>query len=381
MSNTITNVLPKILADGVMALRQRAVMAQLVNRDFRSQAAQKGNVINVPIPSAIAARAVTPAVAFATNVDSSPTSAAVTLDQWYESPINLSDNDWASVDPMFLAMQGSEAVKSLINTVDAMILGLHVGFYGYSGAAGTSPFQGSLTVAASAAMVLSQQLADLDNRRAVINPTAEAYLKLNTQILQFDQRGDTAGLIEGTIGRKLGFDWYMDQNITTYTPGTGWVTGFAASTVGGAVGDTTLNIVNATSSGTIKVGDIFTVGAGQYVITAAATTTSSSGAGKALAVSFYPALATAVATSSAIAVLATAYTVNLAFHRDAIAFASRPLSGVFQSGNIFQAPTDPISGIALRLELSRQYKQETLSYDCLWGANVVRRELGSKILG
>lgn len=381
MANTITNVLPKILADGVMALRQRAIMAQLVNRDLRSYAAQKGNVINVPIPSAIAARAVTPAVAFASNVDSSPTNAAVTLDQWYEAPINLSDNDWASVDPMFLGMQGSEAIKSLVNQVDGMLMGLHVNFYGFSGAAGTTPFNGSLTVAGSMGLVLSQQLADLDNRRAVINPLAEANLKLNTQVLQADQRGSREGIIDGTIGRILGFDWYMDQNVTTFTPGTGWVTGFAASTVAGAVGDTTLNIINATSSGTIKVGDIFSVGSGQYVVTAAATTTSSSGAGKAVAISFYPALATAVATSSAIAVIATAYTVNLAFHRDAIAFASRPLSGVFQSGNIFQAPTDPISGIALRLELSRQYKQETLSYDVLWGANVVRRELGSKVLG
>ena len=54
---------------------------------------------------------------------------------------------------------------------------------------------------------------------------------------------------------------------------------------------------------------------------------------------------------------------------------------MFQSGNIFQAPTDPISGIALRLELSRQYKQETLSYDVLYGSNVIRPELGAHFFG
>jgi hypothetical protein len=49
--------------------------------------------------------------------------------------------------------------------------------------------------------------------------------------------------------------------------------------------------------------------------------------------------------------------------------------------HVFQAPLDPVSGIALRLEISRQYKLETLSYDYLAGANIVRKELASKILG
>jgi hypothetical protein len=73
--------------------------------------------------------------------------------------------------------------------------------------------------------------------------------------------------------------------------------------------------------------------------------------------------------------------VNLAAHRDAMAWTSRPLANVISAGNIFQAPTDPVSGIALRLEQSRQYKQDTWSYDYLAGAGVVRREFGCKILG
>lgn len=378
MANTLTSILPTILADGVMALRQNAVMARLVNRDLQSAAQKLGNVVNVPIPSAIAARAVTPAVAFAANVDSAPTSAPVTLDQWFEGPIQLSDSDNAAVDAeQFIRMQASEAIKGLANNVDLAIMSKHVGFFGFAGVAGTTPFSGTLTQAISAAQRLNIQLAPLDQRRGIIDPSAEANFKNVPDVLRFDGRGDQGGIINGVIGTKLGFDWYMDQNVSTYTPGTGWVTGFIASTVAGAVGDTTLNIINATASGSVKVGDIFTVGAGFYVV----KTTTTVSATVQSAISFYPALATAVATGSAFTVLATAYTVNLAFHRDAWAFASRPLDGVFQSGNRFQAPTDSVSGIALRLELSRQYKQETLSYDILYGTNVVRRELGCKILG
>ena len=378
MSNSITNVMPKILADGVMALRQNAILAQLVNRDLQGAASRKGNVVNVPIPSAIAARAVTPSVTFATNVDSAPTVALVTLDQWYEAPINLSDNDGVSADPMFLAMQASEAIKSLANNVDSYIFGKHIGFFAYCGAAGTTPFSGSLTVAATAKSRLSSNLAPLSERRFVLDPSAEANFVINSQILSLADTGSTEAIIEGTIGRRLGFDFYVDQNITTYTPGTGWVTGFIASTVAGVAGQSTLNIINATASGTIKIGDVFTLGTSdQYVVTANATASST----VAVVISFSPALRNAVATGATLAVVGTSYTVNLAFHRDAWAFASRPLQGAFQAGNIFQAPTDPISGIALRLELSRQYKQETLSYDILYGAGIVRAELGCKVFG
>jgi hypothetical protein len=357
-------------------------MAQLVNRDLQGMAQKKGNVVNVPIPSAVAARAVTPAVTFAANVDSSPTSAPVTLDQWYEAPVQLSDSDTAAIDQeQFIYMQSSEAIKSLANNVDNAIIAHHTGFYGYVGAAGTSPFNASLNVAASAMKQLSLQNAPVDSRRAVIDPVAQANLAINSAVLNPFGPDELATMVlrDYTIGKKLGFDWYMDQNIVTnvFTPGTAWVTGLVASTQSGSVGDTTLNVLNATASGTVKVGDIFTVGSGFYTITAATTLSATVQS----VITFQPALTTIVATNAALVVVGTAYTPNLAFHRDAWAFASRPLSGVFQAGNILQAPTDPVSGIALRLELSRQYKQETLSYDILYGTNIVRRGLGIKILG
>lgn len=379
MANTITNVLPKLLAQGLLALRENAIMPRLVNRSYDGLAASKGNVINIPIPSAIAARDVTPSVTYNSNVDFNPTVAVVTLDFWKEAPFQLSDSDMASVMDGTIPMQASEAIKSLGNAIDSYILGKHTGIYGYVGTAGTTPFNGSLTVAANARKVLNQQLAPLSDRRAVIDPSAETNLLLNTQVLQFDQSGEQGGIINGTIGTKLGLDWYMDQNITTFTPGTGWVTGWALSTVGAAAGDTTLNIINATASGTIKVGDIFTVnGSTQtYAVYAAATASAT----VQVAISFRPSLVTAATTGAAITVVATAYTVNLAFHRDAFAWASRPLADMMAPGSQIQSAVDPVTGVALRLEVSRQYKQTTFSFDVLGGANLIRPQLAVKIAG
>lgn len=377
MANTITNVTPLLLAQGVMALRQNAIMTRLVNRSYESQAAQRGNVVQVPIPSAMTARTVTPSVTINSNVDFSPTAVNVTLDFWYEAPFQFSDSDVLSVSAGTDSMQASAAIKALVNEVDGYILGKHIRFYSFSGTAGTTPFATNISQAGTARRKLNQNLAPVDDRRVVLDPLAEAAALELSNILQFDQRGDQGGIINGTIGRKLGMDWYMNQNVPTFTPGTGWVTGYSASTVAGGVGDTTLNILNATASGTVKIGDIFSFSGKDYVVTANATASAT----VQFAISFYPGLAATIATGAAITVVGAAYTANLVFHRDAIAWASRPLLDIAGVGNIMASDTDPISGLALRLETSRQFKQTTFSYDILGGANVIRRELGAKILG
>jgi len=379
MANTLTNVLPTILARGVLALRQNAIVPRFMTRDYEAAAQGYGNVVNVPIPSAITARAVSPDISFNSNVNSAPTVALITLDHWYEAPFFLTDNDALSAQGL-IPMQASEAVKAIGNDADAFAWGKHVGFYAAVGAAGTTPFASGVTNAVSARTALNKTLCPPDGRWGLLDPSAEANLLSAANVLQFDQRGDQGGIISGSIGTKLGFTWYMDQNITTYTPGTGWATGYVLSTVSGPLASTTLNIINATASGTVLIGDIFTVAGGsqQYVIKAVATAAATTQ----FAISFYPALATAVAIGVAITVVGTAYTANLVGHTNAWAWASRPLlSSQASYGNVFQAETDPLTGIALRLELSRQFKQDTYSFDYLAGAGVVRRELGAKILG
>ncbi len=384
MANTITNVLGKLLADGVLALRQNSVGPRLVNRSYEGMAEQRmGNVINVPIPSAIAARSVTPSVVMNSNVASAPTVALITLDHWMESPFEVTDNDVASMSPTFFPMQASEAIKSLCNDADQYLWGKHTGLFGAAGAAGTTPFNTSLTVGGDARKLLNKQLAPMDERFGVLDPDAEANFLLNTNILQADQRGDQGGIIRGEIATKLGISWYMDQNIQSFTPGTLFSTqvGFAVSGAGGTAGvTTTLTIVNATLTGSVKVGDIFKFASGsqQYVITAAATVTVTASE---VAISFYPALVSNIASGATMTVVATAYVANIVANRYCFAWASRPLRGSLTDGHIFQSPYDDLSGIALRLEVSRQYKLETLSYDYLAGAAVVRRELGVKIFG
>jgi hypothetical protein len=43
--------------------------------------------------------------------------------------------------------------------------------------------------------------------------------------------------------------------------------------------------------------------------------------------------------------------------------------------------TDPESGLSMRLEISRQYKQTVWEFDILWGVALVRPEWAVRLIG
>ena len=79
--NDLSKVVDKLLAHGLLALRGTCVMPRLVNSDYSNLAAQQGASIDVPIPSAIKAQAVTPGATSQDTGDISPVSATIKLDR------------------------------------------------------------------------------------------------------------------------------------------------------------------------------------------------------------------------------------------------------------------------------------------------------------
>jgi len=167
--------------------------------------------------------------------------------------------------------------------------------------------------------------------------------------------------------------------VQSFTAGTG--ASGTTNAAGYALGVTTVTLASA-GTGTVLVGDQirFAGDSTYYNITAGDTDISNGGT-----LTFYPGLKVAIPAS------ATAFTVqgagvarvqNLVFHRDALALASRPLEtqDPFGLGN-FRSAVDPISGLVLRFEVTRQHKQTRLSYDILWGSQCVRPELGCVMAG
>ena len=97
-ANTLTNIYDKILARGLMALRETCVMPQLVNGDYSTDAAGQGDVINVPVTRPKTSSAVTPAETPPAPAASVQDVVQVPLDQWEHSDFHLSDKDLAAID-------------------------------------------------------------------------------------------------------------------------------------------------------------------------------------------------------------------------------------------------------------------------------------------
>lgn len=382
MANNLAVLVPKILARGLLALRSETVMPALVNRDYGTEAAMKGQVITIPIPSAVAARDVAPGTVPVAAPDQTPTQALVPLDQWKEAPFYLTDKDMAEVNTSetFIPMETSEAVKVLAETVNAFIFSKYKGVYGYAGTAGTTPFgtANDVSDATDVRKTLNNQRAPKKPRFVVLDPDAEAKA-LNQRAFQDYSWGNTVDVIrDGSFkDQRLGFNWFMDQQVPTHTAGT--LTGTINVQANTAAGAASVPLDSGAGEAIdIKEGDIlvFSNHTQTYVATADLTV----GASAVGSVSIAPVLQVAVTTAATVAVKAS-HVVNLGFHRDAFAFASRPLQDVQGLGNIIASMTDPITGLSLRLEVSRQHKQTAWSFDILYGAALVRRELATRLAG
>lgn len=375
-TNTVTNVIQQLLAQGLLALRENAQMPRLVNRGYESIAGDKGSTIDVPIPSAIAAQDVTPSYVPPDDEGVAPTSVAIALDQWVEAPFFLTDKELLEVSEGTIPMQASEAIKALANDVDDYCFGLYKGVYGFAGVGGTTPFQSNLSEYLDARKALNNQLAPMDPRYVVIDADAEAEALGLRAFQDASFRGDADGIIRGQIGEKLGAMWVMDQNVPTHTAGD--AAGATTDATGYALGIKTVTLASA-GTGEVLAGDVITFA--NHTQTYAIITGDADVSGGGTLV-FEPGLQTALPTSAQAITVKPDHVVNLAFHRDAIALASRPFAGADPMGlGTFMSAVDPVSRLALRLEVSRQHKRTRFSYDILYGAQLVRPPLIARLAG
>ncbi|MFH2112922.1 MAG: P22 phage major capsid protein family protein, partial [Spirochaetota bacterium] len=301
---------------------------------------------------------------------------SISLDQWREAPFYLTDKDLAECMEGTIPMQASEAIKSLANFVDAYILNLYKGIYGFAGTPGATPFGSDHSDITAARKVLNNQLAPLGDRRFVFDADCEANALNLRAFTDISFTGDARAINEGEIVHKFGFDWFLDQNVPTHIAGTPGGT----LTVNGAhaVGLSILSMAN-TAAGNLAKGDIITIAGDSQTYVVGADVTWAGAGNENVAIA--PPLQVGVSGSEAVTVKAS-HVVNMTFHRDAIAFANRPLADNTNGlGNLIQTAQDPKSGLSLRLEFSREHKQTRFSYDILFGAAVVRPQLACRLAG
>jgi hypothetical protein len=384
MANDLSKIMMKILAKGHMVLRKTAKMPMLVSQDYQTEAAKKGQVINVPIPRTMTTAPVTPSNTPPVPTDYTPDEVQIPMDYWEHVDFYLTDKDLVQVDKdaHFVPMALESAVKAMAEKINETIFDEYKGVYGIVGTPGTTPFATTDIAARDLREQLHKQLCPNSDRRAVLDFAAEKNALGLASFRDLSQSGKDAPVIEGTLGRFYGIDWFNDHQVPSHIAGAA-----AAATVTmisqSAAGASSVTLKVATGTAEIKKGDIisFAGHAQTYVVTATATLNTTG-----VAVAIAPRLQVAVdgSTTPVAVTIRASHVVNLGFHKQAFVFASRPLAQATMDADdkaMITTLRDPLTGIILRIEKMRQYKQVVWDIDCLWGAKLVRPELAARIAG
>lgn len=380
--NDLQNVADILIDAAAVALRNNAILPLLVNRDMQSEAAEFGKVIQVPIYASMTVGDVT-AGSLGTAQDIKPQLVDVKLDQWKEIPFVLSDKEMAEVDVnrVVLPPVMARAVAAMADAVHTYISSKLYRAAWANEAAESSAAVADI-IALRKAMNTNNVPKDSD-RHLVVSADIGAQLLLLAAFHEADKVGETTAMREGSLGRKFGFNMFEMNSLPSHTEGDFAGTGDAtAAFLGFSGGYTDIGVTR--TSGTMKPGDAITfAGHAQVysvlgkVVNGALVESDLTTTGT---IRVMPTLKVTLAGTEAIThANATHALGGIAFHRNAMAFATRPLQTTTTPGAIVSQTTDPISGLSLRLTVTYIGHQLRWTLDMLYGGHVVYSEMLARL--
>lgn len=207
MANTILT--PEIIArEALMVLRNNAVMANLVHRDYSNEfVGGVGDTITVRKPATFVANEYNGSIEVQ---DAQETSVAVKMDKHLDVSFAVTAKemtlDIADFSKQFLV----PAMQAFADKVDKYLIALES-----EATNRVSHASGAIAPAdmIAARKFLTENAAPMADRRFVVGAAAEADLLSNELFVSAEKVGDTAALKEASLGRKFGMDIYVDQNI------------------------------------------------------------------------------------------------------------------------------------------------------------------------
>lgn len=360
-------------------LMDNILFPQLCYRNYADTFQMRGDTIQIPIPVQLEAKEFNQSTGVAYQDD-------------VETSVDLKLDTLATVDIEYTALERATSVDSLdalfIDPAAAALaekinkdgMMLYRDIRQNCGIAGTPP--DTLSAFAGAQLLLNEARAPQENRRAVWSPHAASRLQQIPAIVSANSYGSRETILTGEIGQVFGLRNFMSQAVAFHESGT--LAGTAETLTISKVttgANPTIELTASMSSGTaniasktLVVGDILR--AENYDLLVTGDCTASSGTKITIPVS---AESAALAKNGDTVVVCGPHEANLVFHKEAFAFATRPL--ITPAG--VESYTINHNGISLRVVrgYDQKYKKDLLSMDILYGYKTIRPELAVRYLG
>lgn len=385
MSNTITNLTVELFNALDVVSRELVGLIPAVTSDMTFERAAKGQTVRSPVAPAATASDVAPAVNPPDDGDQTIGNSSMTITKARRVPVRWNGEERMALDNngaqfnVILRNQFAQAMRALVNEVEADLAALHVYSSRAYGTAGTTPFgtAGDFTDAAAVNKILKDNGADGD-RQLVIDTSAGVNLigKQSRDDIQGQNDMLRRGILLETAGLAL------RESAQIKTAGTNIITGDVTVTAEEAVGQTVIGVTTAAGAAVSGVtGDIITfAGDDHKYVLAADVAIAGSTTGE--IVLQEPGLREVAAAATAISGVAASAR-NMAFSRSSIALATRapalPEQGDSAADRMII--TDPVSGLSFEVSMYLQYRQVQYEIALAWGVSAVNRKHMAILLG
>jgi hypothetical protein len=233
--------IPEVWAqESLMILEANMVAAALVHRNFEPEIANYGDVVNTRRPANF-----TGVMKFdaddVTVQDAEATNVAVRLDQHWHTSFLIRDGEESKSFKNLRDVYLEPALTSIAQAIDEVVLMQMYRFIAAGNVVGKLGTAISKTTVINAREVLNNNKSPITDRRFIVCPNMEGDLLNVGDFTKANEVGDDGtALREGHLGRKFGFDFFMDQNSPTVATGSTTIAGAVNNADGYAAGSTTI---------------------------------------------------------------------------------------------------------------------------------------------
>lgn len=370
MANTLTDLIPSLYQGLDIVSRELVGLIPSVSMNAEATRAAVGQSIRIPIAGAANVSDISPAMTVPNPTDQTVSNVAMSITKARAAEFGIVGEEQRGLNANGAGWQGiqagmfAQALRKLVNEVEADLAATYISASRVYGTAGTAPFASDLSDTAQLHKILADNGSPLMEKQLVIDTTAGAKMRTLTQLTKANEAGSDSLLRQGVLLDVHGFAIRESAQIKPHTKGTGasYVTNGTFSE-----GDTTIAI--DTGSGTVLAGDVVTFAgdSNKYVVA-----TALSGGNIVLAA---PGLRKDLADGVAMTV-GNSYTANMAFDKNAIQLIARA-PAIPEGGDIAvdsMMLTDPRSGLTFEVRVYAGYRKVRYEVSLAWGVKNIKPE-------
>ena len=387
MANTLTDLAPDLYAALDVVSRELVGMIPSVTVDARVNQAAVGQIVRSHVvPAANALIDNTPAMAFPTAAYQTIGNQEIVITKSKSAPFSWQGNeqDLLASGAGYMSVranQMAQAMRKLVNDMEADLCALYATTSRAAGTVGTVPFVSNTAALSAARKVLVDNGAPISDLQLVIDTNAGANLQTLFNINSARDQA-AANLSDQGILTTIG-STQVRESAQINTPTAGAMASATSTAAAFTVGQTVIPLATA-GTGVVAAGDVITFAndTNQYNIASVSFAGANPASGDTITLAA-PGLRKAQGVATRAITVLAASPRNMAFSRSAIVLATRMPERPAEGDMALDVMTiqDPRSGIAFEVSIYPGVRMVTYHIGLAWGVKNIKPEHTAQLLG